>query len=134
MGSCARNFGLGKAVVLHAMHHMQAAGMAYATVANSGTNEAFRALYKACGFEPWHMIDNYVKPKREDGRMAPTLHECQRQDLTAKPKPGMCRPNPANTKKEDLPRRGSTVVDCPNRFMAVGCRTRTDANMRDDAG
>ncbi|MFC2078629.1 GNAT family N-acetyltransferase [Candidatus Bipolaricaulota bacterium] len=64
-----RRRGLGKAVVLHAMHKMKAAGMAYATVANAGTNEASRELYKACGFEPWHMTDDYSKPippQRED--------------------------------------------------------------------
>ena len=57
-----RRRGLGKAVVLHAMHHMKAAGMTHATVANSGSNEASRALYAACGFTPWHPIDDYVKP------------------------------------------------------------------------
>ena len=36
--------------------------MTHATVANAGINEASRALYKACGFEPWHLIDDYVKP------------------------------------------------------------------------
>ena len=44
------------------MHHMKAAGMTYATVANTGTNEASRELYKACGFTPWYLIDDYVKP------------------------------------------------------------------------
>jgi L-amino acid N-acyltransferase YncA len=62
VGSCAQNFGLGKAVVLHAIHQMKAAGMDHATVANAGTKEASRALYAACGFTPWHLIDDYVKP------------------------------------------------------------------------
>ena len=44
------------------MHHMKAAGMDYATVANEGTNEASRELYKACGFKPWHFIEDYSKP------------------------------------------------------------------------
>ncbi|MFC2077326.1 GNAT family N-acetyltransferase [Candidatus Bipolaricaulota bacterium] len=57
-----RRRGLGKAVVLHAMHQMKAAGMTHATVANAGTNEASRELYEACGFTPWHLIDDYVKP------------------------------------------------------------------------
>ena len=51
-----------KALVLHAMHHMKAAGMTYATVVNTGANEASRELYKACGFTPWYLIDDYVKP------------------------------------------------------------------------
>ncbi|MBU0596128.1 GNAT family N-acetyltransferase [Candidatus Bipolaricaulota bacterium] len=60
---------MGKAVLLQAMHHMKAAGMTHATVANAGTNEASRELYKACGFEPRHLIDDYVKriPVRRDG-------------------------------------------------------------------
>ena len=57
-----RRRGLGKAVVVHAMHRMKAAGMTYATVANTGTNEASRELYRSCGFTPWHLIDDYVKP------------------------------------------------------------------------
>ena len=44
------------------MHRMKAAGMTHATVANSGTNEASRALYKACGFAPSYLFDDYVKP------------------------------------------------------------------------
>jgi RimJ/RimL family protein N-acetyltransferase len=36
--------------------------MTPATVASAGTNEASRALYEACGFTPWHLIDDYVKP------------------------------------------------------------------------
>ena len=43
------------------MHRMKAAGMTHATVGNSGSNEASRALYAACGFTPWHFIDDYVK-------------------------------------------------------------------------
>ena len=61
-----RRRGLGKALVLHAMHQMKAVGMTHATVANSGTNEASRALYEACGFEPWYLIDDYVKTIRSD--------------------------------------------------------------------
>ena len=57
-----RRRGLGKAVVLHALHRMRAAGMIHATVANSGINEASRELYKACEFTPWYVIDDYVKP------------------------------------------------------------------------
>lgn len=57
-----RRIGLGKALVLHAMHQMKAAGMTHATVANAGTNAASRALYKACGFVPWHFLDGFTKP------------------------------------------------------------------------
>lgn len=57
-----RRRGLGKAVVLHTLHQMKAAGMNCATVANTADNEASRALYAACGFTPWHLIDDYVKP------------------------------------------------------------------------
>jgi len=56
-----RRRGLGKALVLHAMHRMKAAGMQYATVANTATNEASRALYATCGFTSWHLIDDYLK-------------------------------------------------------------------------
>jgi hypothetical protein len=35
--------------------------MTHATAANAGTNEASRELYAACGFTPWHLIDDYVK-------------------------------------------------------------------------
>ncbi|MFC2099271.1 GNAT family N-acetyltransferase [Candidatus Bipolaricaulota bacterium] len=62
-----RRRGLGKAVVLHAMHHMKAASMTHATVANAGTNEASRARYKAYGLTPWHLIDDYVKSVPLDG-------------------------------------------------------------------
>jgi len=41
---------------------MKPAGMTHATVANTGTNEASRALYEACGLTPWHLIDDHVKP------------------------------------------------------------------------
>lgn len=50
------------------MRQMQTAGMTHATVANAGTNEASPALYQACGFEPWHMIDDYVKRASLDVR------------------------------------------------------------------
>lgn len=56
-----RRLGLGKSVVLHAMRQMADAGMTVATVANEGTNEASRDLYRSCGFEPWHLIDDYSK-------------------------------------------------------------------------
>jgi len=36
--------------------------MTHATVADSNTNEASRALYAAYGFTPWHLIDDCVKP------------------------------------------------------------------------
>jgi len=35
--------------------------MPHAAVANSGTNEASRARYEACGFTPWSLFDDYVK-------------------------------------------------------------------------
>jgi L-amino acid N-acyltransferase YncA len=57
-----RRRGLGKAVVLHAMYQMQAAGVTHATVANTGTNEAPRALHEACEFEPCYLFDDYVEP------------------------------------------------------------------------
>jgi len=42
---------------------MNAAGMASRhRCQQTGTNEASRALYAACGFTPWHLIDDYVKP------------------------------------------------------------------------
>ena len=50
------------------MRRMQAPGMTHATVATFGTNEAARALYEACGFAPWHLIDDYVKPASLDAR------------------------------------------------------------------
>lgn len=48
-------------MALHAMHQMKAAGMTRATVANTGTNEASRALYEAVVFAPSHLIDDYIK-------------------------------------------------------------------------
>ncbi len=56
-----RQRGLGRAVVGYASHHMAAAGMEYATVANSSSNEASKALYASAGFEPWHYLDGYKK-------------------------------------------------------------------------
>jgi mycothiol synthase len=53
--------GFGRAVLLYGMRQMAAAGMEYATVANSAKNEAARELYRACGFEPWHDLDGYSK-------------------------------------------------------------------------
>lgn len=53
--------GLARAVVRYAAHHMAAAGMEFATVANSGSNTASEALYRSAGFEPWHLLDGYVK-------------------------------------------------------------------------
>jgi ribosomal protein S18 acetylase RimI-like enzyme len=58
-----RQIGLGRAIVRFAAHHMAAAGgMEYATVANSESNAASSALYRSAGFEPWQLIDGYVKP------------------------------------------------------------------------
>ena len=57
-----RRRGLGKALVLYAMHTMASEGMTTAEVANSGDNEASRALYAACGFKPWQFLEGYVKP------------------------------------------------------------------------
>ncbi len=58
-----RQIGLGRAIVRFAAHHMAAAGgMEYATVANSESNAASSALYRSAGFEPWQVIDGYVKP------------------------------------------------------------------------
>jgi ribosomal protein S18 acetylase RimI-like enzyme len=53
--------GLGRAVVRFAAHHMAAAGMEFATVANGGSNTASEALYRSAGFEPWHLLDGHVK-------------------------------------------------------------------------
>jgi len=50
-----------KAVMRSAMHRMVEAGMETATVGNQGTNEASRGLYRAAGFKPWHLVDDYVK-------------------------------------------------------------------------
>jgi len=52
---------------------MKAAGMTHVTVATAGINEASCELYEACGFEPWHLIGDYVKPvqsHREDWVLA----------------------------------------------------------------
>jgi mycothiol synthase len=59
-----RRRGLGRAVVTYAAHHMAAAGMEYATVANSESNAASGALYRSAGFSPWHVLDGYVKAIR----------------------------------------------------------------------
>ena len=53
--------GFGRAVLLFGMRQMAAAGMEFATVANSTHNEGARELYKACGFKPWHDSDGYSK-------------------------------------------------------------------------
>ncbi|MCB2222621.1 MAG: GNAT family N-acetyltransferase [Actinobacteria bacterium] len=57
-----RRRGLGRAVVQYAAHHMAAAGMEYAIVANFESNAASGALYRSAGFEPWHVLDGYEKP------------------------------------------------------------------------
>ena len=57
-----RRRGLGKALVLYAMRKMAAEGMNYATVVNKGTNEAACQLYRACGFKPWQLLDDFAKP------------------------------------------------------------------------
>jgi len=58
-----RQIGLGRAIVGFAAHYLAAtSGMAYATVANSQSNTASSALYRSAGFEPWRMIDGYIKP------------------------------------------------------------------------
>jgi GNAT superfamily N-acetyltransferase len=56
-----RRRGFGRAIVLYGMQKMAAAGMKFATVAHFGDNDAARALYQACGFKPWHMLDGYKK-------------------------------------------------------------------------
>ena len=61
-----RRRGFGRAVILYGMQVMSAAGMKYATVAHFGNNEAARALYQACGFKPWHMLDGYAKHFERD--------------------------------------------------------------------
>lgn len=58
--------GLGKAVVGFAADHMAAAGMESAVVANYESNSASKALYRSAGFEPWHVLDGYTKPLRDD--------------------------------------------------------------------
>jgi len=59
-----RQRGLGRAVVTFAAHHMAAAGMEHAIVANFASNTASGALYRSAGFEPWHVLDGYEKPIR----------------------------------------------------------------------
>ena len=49
-------------MVTFAAHHMAAAGMEYAIVANFEANRASKALYRSAGFEPWHTLDGYQKP------------------------------------------------------------------------
>lgn len=53
--------GFGRAVMLYGMQKMAAAGMAYATVAHFGDNEAAKGLYQSLGFKPWHLLDGYIK-------------------------------------------------------------------------
>ncbi len=53
--------GLGRAVVRFAAHHLAAAGMEFAIVGNFESNVASGALYRSAGFEPWHVLDGYVK-------------------------------------------------------------------------
>jgi ribosomal protein S18 acetylase RimI-like enzyme len=53
--------GLGRAVVRFAVHHMAAAGMEFAIVTNFASNAASEALYRSAGFEPWQVLDGYVK-------------------------------------------------------------------------
>lgn len=55
-----RRRGLGRAMLLFAMRRMAAAGMTHALVVNEGDNDGSRALYRSCGFEPWHLIDDYT--------------------------------------------------------------------------
>lgn len=57
-----RQRGFGRAIMLYGMQQMAAAGMAFATVAHFGNNEAARGLYRACGLKPWHLLDDYRKP------------------------------------------------------------------------
>jgi ribosomal protein S18 acetylase RimI-like enzyme/heme-degrading monooxygenase HmoA len=53
--------GFGRAVMLYGMQKMAAAGMAYATVAHFGDNEAAKGLYQSLGFKPWHLLAGYIK-------------------------------------------------------------------------
>jgi ribosomal protein S18 acetylase RimI-like enzyme len=53
--------GLGRAVVVCAAHHMAAAGMEFAIVANFASNTASEALYRSAGFAPWYVLDGYEK-------------------------------------------------------------------------
>ncbi|MFN2234408.1 MAG: GNAT family N-acetyltransferase [Anaerolineales bacterium] len=57
-----RRLGLARALMMYGMQQMAAAGLEYATVANFRDNEAASGLYKACGFRPWYLLDDYVKP------------------------------------------------------------------------
>jgi len=57
-----RRRGFGRAVMLYGLKLMSAAGMAYASVAHFGDNDAARGLYGALGFEPWYLQDEYHKP------------------------------------------------------------------------
>jgi GNAT superfamily N-acetyltransferase len=57
-----RRRGFGRNIMMYGLQKMAAAGMKYATVAHFGDNEAARRLYQACGFEPWHIQDAYIKP------------------------------------------------------------------------
>jgi RimJ/RimL family protein N-acetyltransferase len=52
---------LERAVVSFAAQHMAAAGMESAIVANFASNAPSEALYRSAGFEPWHVLDGYVK-------------------------------------------------------------------------
>lgn len=54
--------GFGKAIMLHGLQKMFAAGMRFASVAHFGDNRAARGLYQSCGFRPWHLLDSYTKP------------------------------------------------------------------------
>lgn len=56
--------GLGRALLYYAMGRMKQAGMESAEVVNSGTNEASAGLYRACGFRPFFLIDDFVKGKK----------------------------------------------------------------------
>jgi ribosomal protein S18 acetylase RimI-like enzyme len=57
-----RRRGLARALLCSAMQEMIRAGMEYAIVTNQHSNEAARSLYRSCGFTPWRLIDDYVKP------------------------------------------------------------------------
>ncbi|MEZ4707966.1 MAG: GNAT family N-acetyltransferase [Caldilineaceae bacterium] len=56
-----RRRGLGRALLLSVMHKMAADGLEHAIVVNQGANEASRSLYRACGFKPWLLIDDFTK-------------------------------------------------------------------------
>jgi ribosomal protein S18 acetylase RimI-like enzyme len=57
-----RRRGLAKALLLTVMRQMAAVGLTHALVVNEGSNAASRNLYRACGFQPWYLLDNFVKP------------------------------------------------------------------------